>query len=256
MITRCTCALNGQGLQDIDPAICVTDIRESVPAMTFAAAANARRDGSRLLRAQRQSLSVRITFEIHEYDAARRKAIAVRACDWAREGFLTVSDRPGQRLYAVCDQLPAIPSALQWTDQLTVGFTAYALPYWQDAVPIRAAFRGTAGETCLIPGGTAPCFLEAKIEAAEGTVNAMTVAVNGRAYRFADLNLQKGQAFEIGYEDGSQRQFMRIGDRSALRCRTADSADDLPLLPRTRNNIAVTADGPVNAQFYGRGLYQ
>ena len=254
MMTRCMCALNGKGLQDIDPAICVTDIIESVPAMTFAAAANARRDGSRLLRAQRQSLSVRVTFEIHEYDAARRKAIAVRACDWAREGFLTVSDRPGQRLYAVCDLLPVIPSALQWTDPLTVGFTAYALPYWQDAVPASAAFQGTEGMTNMVPGGTAPCFLEAKIQA-EGTVNTVAVAVNGRAYRWENLNLQKGQTLDVGYEDGSRRQFMRVGDQSVLCHRTPDSADDLLLTPRSRNEIAVKTDGPVNARFYGRGLY-
>ncbi len=255
MITRCMCALNGQGLQDIDPTIIVTDIQESVPLSAFSTAANVRRDGTRLLRTRRQSLSVRITFEIHEYDPARRKAVAVRVCDWAREGFLTVGDRPGQRLYAVCDSLPVIPSALRWTDRLTVEFTAFALPYWQDVSPARAAFQGTAGKTVLIPGGTAPCFLEAEIEA-EGPVNGLTVAVNGSMFRFTGLALQRGEKLEIGYEDKTQRQFMRIGGRSVLMCRAADSADDLTLLPRTRNEIAVTADGPVNARFFGRGLYR
>ena len=228
MITRCMCALNGQGLQDIDPTIIVTDIQESVPLSAFSTAANVRRDGTRLLR-------------------TRRKAVAVRVCDWAREGFLTVGDRPGQRLYAVCDSLPVIPSALRWTDRLTVEFTAFALPYWQDVSPARAAFQGTAGKTVLIPGGTAPCFLEAEIEA-EGPVNGLTVAVNGSMFRFTGLALQRG--------DKTQRQFMRIGGRSVLMCRAADSADDLTLLPRTRNEIAVTADGPVNARFFGRGLYR
>lgn len=255
MITRCMCALNGQGLQDIDPTIIVTDIQESAPLPAFSTAANARRDGTRILRTRRQSLSVRITFEIHEYDPARRKPVAVRACDWAREGFLTIGDRPGQRLYAVCDSLPVIPSALRWTDRLTVGFTAFALPYWQDVSPTQAAFHGTAGKAVLIPGGTAPCLLEAEIEA-EGPVNALTVAVNGGMFRFTGLGMQTGEKLEIGYEDKTQRQFMKIGSRSALVCRTADSADDLTLLPRTRNEIAVTADGPVNARFFGRGLYR
>lgn len=255
MITRCMCALNGQGLQDIDPTIIVTDIQESAPMPAFSTAAHVRRDGTRILRMQRQSLSVRITFEIHEYDPARRKTVAVRACDWAREGFLTIGDRPGQRLYAVCDSLPVIPSALRWTDRLTVGFTAFVLPYWQDASPAQAAFHGTAGTAVLTPGGTAPCLLEAEIEA-EGPVNAMTVAVNGGTFHFTGLKMQTGEKLEIGYENQTQRQFMRIGGRSALACRTADSADDLMLLPGARNEIAVTADGPMNAMFFGRGLYR
>lgn len=256
MVTRYGCEIDGLGLQDIDPTVYITDISESAPVMRATAIDNATHDGLYLTRLQRQSLAIAITFEVHEYDTARRKAVAEAACGWAKDGWLTINDRPGQRLFVVCDRFPVVPSSLKWTDKITLGFTAYALPFWQEAYSASASVSGAGGKCRLSPAGNMDCYLEAKIRASSGTVNSLTVAANGQRYAFTGLGLQSGQTLEIGYDDAHHRQYMRIGGASVLSKRTAESADDIMLHPRTANEISVTADGAVTAQFYARGLYR
>ena len=255
MITRYACALNGQGLEDIDPAIIITDIRESAPATRAVTGETAGRDGLRLARLKRESLSVSVDFEVREYDPARRKAIAEAVRAWAREGWLTVGDRPEQRLWVVCDRLPTVTSSLRWTDRLTVGFTAWALPYWQAAHPATAVWAGVSGSAALTPAGTAPCRLELEVTATAGPVDALTLSANGRTMRFEGLGLQRGQTFALGYDEAGRRQRITAAGASALGRRTADSADDLPLLPGPANMIALAADNPVSATLKGRGLW-
>ena len=255
MNTRYACAIDGQGLQDIDPAVIITDIQEAAPKLRLTTAQSGLYDGLRLTGARRESLAVTVTFEVHEQDTARRKAVAQRACEWAREGWLTISDRPGQRLRVVCDRPPVIPSALQWTDSLVIGFTAYALPYWQEAHPVSAFFSGQRGEATLAPAGTRESYLEAEITAESGPVNALTLAVGGRSFAFAGLGLARGQTLSIGYDD-EHRLFMRVGGASVMSRRTAASADDLLLAPRTQNAIRIEADNPIRATLKGRGLWR
>lgn len=254
MITRYHCALNGQGLQDVDPAICVTDIQESAPPLRATTAAGLG-DGQRLLRLSRGSLSVTVTFEVHAYDPARRKAIAQKACAWAREGWLTVSDRPGQRLRVICDRLPTVGSALRWTDPLTIGFTAYELPYWQELHPAQTIWTGRSGSATLSPAGSVPCCLEAEVTAL-GAVSRLTLAVNGRSMALTNLGLSAGQTLRLGYDEAHHRQFLRIGDASALDKRTAASADDLLLEPRQPNAVSLAADGEVKAILRGYGIWR
>lgn len=253
MTTRYGCALDGQGLQDIDPAICLRDIREEAPPLR-AAALEGLGDGMRLTRRWRPRLTVSVTFEVHEYDPARRKAIAMKACAWARDGWLTLSDRPGQRLRVICERLPAVDSALRWTDPLTIGFAAYALPFWQEAHPASATFAGRSGSAAVTPAGTRPCFLEAEITATE-PVSALTLTAGGGRYELTGLGMRAGETLSIGYEADSHRQFMRVGQRSVLSCRSAASADDLMLTPRKPNSVGIEADGAVRATVRGYGLW-
>lgn len=256
MITRYGCAIDGIGLADIDPTIYVTDIQETTPKMRAVTLNNATHEGLYLTRLQRQSLAITITFEIHEYDPERRKAVAERVSAWAHDGWLSIRDRPGQRLFVVCDRLPVVPSALKWTGKITLGFTAYALPFWQETFAASASVSGASGKFRLSPAGNMDCYLEAKIRADGGTVNSLTIAANGQTYAFTGLGLQSGQTLEIGYSDEHHRQYMRIGGASVLSRRTAESADDILLHPHTGNEISVNADSAVMAKFYTRGLYR
>lgn len=255
-VTRYACAIDGHGLQDIDPTIYITDIQETAPKVKATTVNSALYDGLYLTRMQRQSLAVTVSFEVHEYDVARRKSVAEMACEWARNGWLTINDRPGQRLWVVCDRLPVVTSALKWTDTLTIGFTAYALPFWQEAYPATAIFSGTSGSISIAPAGTRDCYLEAEITATGGTVNTLTLAVNGRTFAFSGLGLTKGQTLSIAYDDEHHLQSMRIGNASALSKRTAASADDLLLEPRKPNAVTITANTAVKATIKARGLWR
>ena len=254
--TRYMCAIDGQGLQDIDPTIFITDIQETAPKIRAQTASNALYDGLRLTRMQRQSIAVSVTFAVREYDTARRKAVAQKACEWARDGWLTISDRPGQRLWVICDKLPVITSSLKWTDTLTIGFTAYALPYWQEAHPATAVYTGANGSAVVTPSGNRDCYLEAEIIASGGTVDTLTIAANGRRYMFEGLGLANGQTLSIGYSDADHLQYMRIGDASVLSKRTASSDDDLLLHPRRQNTVTISANAAVRATIKARGVWR
>lgn len=249
------CAINGNWLSAVSKSIFIDDISEDSPALQIKALSMATYDGQHVTQKNRQKLAVTITFEIHEHSAAVRKMINADVCKWAQNGWLSLYDRPYQKLYVVCDKLPSISSSLKWTQKMTVGFAAYAMPFWQNTLPVKATFTGTTGKVLIKPDGLIDCYLEAKISATASAVNSLTITANGKSYSFSGLKLQKGQFLEIGYESTHHIQTMTIGGASVLSKRSAASADDLFLTPRKTNEISVTADQPVSATFLAYGLY-
>ena len=152
MTTSFDCALDSILLSSLDAAICVLDIREEAPRLRTSALA-LQQEGRRLLRQQRESLTLHITFAIHEPDPVRRRTVLQSVQAWAaRGGFLTTTDRPGQRLSVVCTAFPAM-SAEDWTEALTLTFTSTLVPYWEDAEEAFAS--GSAVLTLNIPGTAA-----------------------------------------------------------------------------------------------------
>lgn len=261
MMTRYACWLNGQGLSDLDESVCILDIAEAAPALRLQTAALAGREGQAVTARRRRQLTVTVTFEIRERDPHRRKAIADQARAWARDGWLTVSDRPGQRLYVLCEALPSVSSALRWTAPLTAVFTAYALPFWQAEHPARAevsAQANTAASAALAPVGTAPwCLMDCQVQnqggkaltsltLASGTGDVLTLSAPSLLAPGATLSLT---------HDASGRLSIAGPGGSLLHTRTAASADDLTLVPGQTAHPSVTADQPVKATFLTRGLF-
>ena len=255
MITRYSVWLNGQGLQDIDPCVYITDVQEDAPEESLTTVSGMR-NGTRLIHRIRESLSVTVTFMIREYDTARRKAVADRIRAWAQDGWLSVSDRPGQQLYVTCDRLPAVSSSLKWTDRLQLTFTAYERPFWLETQPVTAAFSGNAGTVGIRPLGNMPCLLEGSISNASASVlNALTLRTGGAFFTFAPLNLAPGASLEISYDEKGLLH-ARIGDTPVLHLRTAASADDLWLQPRESNTVSIEADRAVSAVIRARGVWR
>ncbi len=261
MMTRYACWLNGQGLHDLDASICILDIAETVPAIRTQTAALAGREGLLVTARRRQSLTVTVTFEIRERDPYRRKAIADQARAWARDGWLAISDRPDQRLYVLCESLPAIGSALRWTGPLTAVFTAYALPFWEADQPVRAevvAPANTAASAALSPVGTAPwCLMDCQVEnQGDAALTTLTIAsgAGDTLTLVAPSLLAPGGALTLTHDTAGR---LRIAGPtgSLLHTRTAASADDLTLVPGQTAHPAVTADQPVKATFLTRGLF-
>lgn len=253
---RYECWLDGQGLTAIDESIILLDVSESEPKFACATESCAAREGLRLLRRTRQSLSVRITLEVHEYDTARRSRIIDQVCAWAAGRVLTVSYRENQRLRVTCTSLPSVSSALRWTDRLTVVLTAFALPYWEALRPTAVSLsEGRCGTAHLRPMGTAEsCFLSGEATCMEGQLDSLFISTNGRFFQLNDLGLAQGESLSFGYDE-QMLLTIRKGETSLLSCRTPDSADDLILRQRQDNAITLEASSPVSVRFSGRGLY-
>lgn len=261
MNTRYAVWLNGRGLQDIDDSIIITDVQEQSPRLSASAFANARYPGQRLTRLTRQTLTVTVRFLIREYDVARRKRIADAVTAWAEGGGrLTTSDRMSQMLEVVCTDAPYAPSALKWTGEVSVGFTAYGTPYWQDEHPVArtvSLLASTPTAIELAPTGTAPyCFLTFDAEnRGSGPVTTLTISTEASAFTLTDPALiPAGETLSLRYDAGGLLS-IRAGDKTMLGARTGDSSDDLLLTPGRMNVVTFTADQPVQIRAKVRGLY-
>lgn len=257
MTSRYRCALDGIELGEIDESLIITDIAYDAPARSISTAENGRYDGARVTRVRTVSQSVTISFEIHERDTRRRMEVCSAAQAWAmRGGYLTTGDRPGQRLFVLCDTPPMIASALRWTDRIRMRLVSYALPFWEDELPTRCALNGTSGEkTVFAPGFAADPFVEAQVKnTGGGVVNALTLRAGDTKLVFGALGLQSGGTLSVAYEAGHVLS-IRVGGETAYHRRLLQSDDDLRMKVGKRNGLSFEAGGTVNVTYTFRGLY-
>ena len=256
MRTRYDVYMDSLPLDAIDPSIYVTDVQETPVSYDATTLQRAKGDGLRVLRRLRDSLQVRVAFMVRETDVGRRREIVQRVSAWAMGGkYLSLGDRPGQRLRVLCETLPGITSALKWTQELTMVFTAYAMPYWEAEQPMRAVFSGNGGTAVIRNTGTAPCFLEAEISNTSGeTLTGVALEADGKAMGFSGLDLGAGKTLKLFYDDNWILR-SEVDGASVLHFRTADSADDLILPPGKAVTVAIAADKAVSVTLKARGLW-
>lgn len=256
MRTRYDVYMDGLPLDAIDPAIYVTDVQETPVSYDATTMQRAKGDGLRVLRRLRDSLQVRVAFMVRETDVGRRRDIVQRVSAWAMDGkYLALGDRPGQRLRVLFETLPSITSALKWTQELSMTFTAYAMPYWEADTPTRASFAGKSGTAAIRQAGTAPCFLEADIQrTTSSTLTSLSLTADGQTMAFEGLSVGAGKTMKIYYDD---KWILRaeVDGASVLRYRTADSADDLMIRPGRSTNVTIAADHSVSVTLKARGLW-
>lgn len=260
MITRYSVWINNKGLQDIDESIYITDIREKEPKQQVQTAARAWGDGLRLLRMKRESLSVVVRFAIREQNPARRRDICARIRTWAQEGYLTTSDRPGQRLYVVCEKLPTVDSALRWTREIELTFTAYDMPYWESTTPTKATVTANIltdagrydGYTSVRVAGDVKCPLDAVITATGATDYLRLYTADDQFIILQGLGMKQGDVLTISH-DRRGILSMKLGNTSVMSKRTAKSYDDLMIPPNKTFALALRADCVCTATYTARG---
>ena len=249
MTTRFSCALNGVTPESIDPALRVTDLTELPPRRRVASIPTVRH-GLMLLRRVRESLTVRVSFIIPEYDPARRRALLSKLHAWADPGgLLTTSDRPGQQLTVVCDTLPML-SAMSWSDEIHIDFTAYANPFWEYAEATQALTSDTSVLT--LPGDAEEIPVSCRVtNTGTDALTTLTLRCGDTQMTFTGLTLEPGDTFTL---DASGRPLTAyINNESMLLHRTAESSDLLLADGGTETPVSVTADQTVHAAFSARG---
>lgn len=250
--------LNGKSLMDISQAIQIVDVTESEPKETVKSASFGLADGTRLLGVKRESMAVRVDFMIRDQDMMRRTHSYDRILQWARGcGYLSISDRPEQRLFVERAELPTMGSVKKWTSVLSATFTAYAKPFWESAFSTAASVTtaSTVGSALLFaPGNAENCLMEAEITAAGGTVNRLTITTDDSKMSFTGLNLIKGETLRITYTDKGFLE-MKIGEKSVMDKRTGESSDELTLTPGKNETVRFEADKACTAVFRTRGRW-
>jgi len=253
MINRYEAVLNGVPLSGISADILIVDIKYTPPAFQDEIYTVAGRRGGRIYRRNVDQLKVSISFMIRAYDVMERQQICNAVQQWAgKGGVLQINDRENQRLRCVCSELPVISSALKWTGVLSVGFTAYSLPFWEELVPSVISLSGTSGNGNLwVPG----CIDGAMVEVdatANASVTSLSMTVNGRTLTLSGLSVSAGQTIKIAYDD-DMIQSIKVGNTSLLTKRTG--VDDLEADCGQNNSFSFTSDGAVSVDFKVRGLW-
>lgn len=254
MFLRFDASLNGKSMNAIAPEIILRDILEEpidVETQTFRKAG---REGMRIAKRVRNSLRVRLVYNIRAYDIMTRTKIARMIAEWAYDGgWLTINTRPGQRLRVKVDNPPTVNSSLKWTQDLSVTFVAYERPYWEEQYPVR--LTTTSQGVLKIPGTVPEAYVECTVT--NKGIDDLTTAkiVCGETFMdFTGLSVPPGGELVISYTDDDQLMITAAGE-SALRARSAASSDDLILPTRQTNFVTVSADQAVSAVFAARGRY-
>lgn len=253
------CRMNGQDLADAAPGLHLLDIAENAPERQLTAADPAVGQGQRLLRLRRTQLTVTLTVALAERRFDRRADLLDRLRAWAADGWLEISPRPAQRLNCVLTEAPGLESAWQWAQPVTLTYAALNPPCWQ---ALREAVTRTGpGLLCTArhcPGGTAgPVPLNFRLRnEGPGILTRADVSCRETGTRFSlrGLSLHAGETLAADHTPEGLLT-LTAGTGSALHTRTADSADELLLLPGRSNTLTVEADAPVSAEFRSRGWF-
>lgn len=249
MVTRYEAYIDGVPLSSLAPEIIVKDIMEREAKTVNDTYMMANSNGSRYFRRARESLTVSIKVEIHAYDVFRRQDIMELIHVWAKGEHLSLNTRPGKRLAVSMEDVAVVPSALKWTQDITISFVAREVPYWEAETPTRLVLTGTSGNGIFKPAGTVEdCPVEFAVKnKGSGLMGLFSASMGGLTMEFEGLGVAPGESFSVTYVDGIQ---MLPVDK-----RTASSADDLLAVCGVPNDVSFTADQTAEVTFTARGRF-
>lgn len=253
MISRYTVWLNDVSLSEVDPEIYVSDISYNAVSRQYNTSRLAARSGSFSGDDYIGENKTTITFSIRKYNTKQRQEVLQSVIAWAvYGGWLKTSDRQLQRIYVRCTKLPSINSVMRWTDNITMEFTAFDFPYWQDMSPTTVYLDSGDNETVYMPYAF-DVYVEAKITAAS-SLTEFEIVVGDTTFSFENLSISSGDVITVAYSDDHHILDVSVGSLSLLNKRTADSSDDL-IATIGQNEVSFSCDGTANCELYFRGVY-
>lgn len=259
MISRYNVWLNDVPLSNIDPSIYVGDIGYQAASPERSAARLAANDGQYsgshdIFPANR----IAISFMVREYSTQRRQEIVQAIIAWAiNGGWLKTSDRIGQRIYVKPSRLPAVNSAVRWTDSIVIEFMAYDYPFWSSEIPTTASVASGSGVNIFVEG-VHDVPAEAVITA-EAALTWVSVYAGDSVLSLTGLTVAQNDTITISYTD--EHHILEINQKSGntvtslLDKRAPTSSDDLVLKPGINYITLYSGDGSSTGVFTAKGVY-
>ena len=172
---------------------------------------------------------------------------------------LTLHEDGKRVLRVVCTQYPTM-STLNWLETLSLVFTAFSCPYWEDAAETSFLMPNTSdapSKLLAVPGDAPETPLNLLIRNIGDTaITTLTISAAGKI-SFQGLTLAPGAAIRIHHDAGVFAAEMVSDDStvSILPYRTPESADDLLLRPGVLNEIRVEASAAAFVSGRCKGRY-
>ena len=261
MILSKRVSLNGAQLDELDERIVITGIDEAAGKDSISAVGMAEGDGQRITNMKRESLDVTVHFRllIRKEDLSARSALLETVNGWASNGgWLRLNYKPGRRILVALSQAPGGGDQWNWTNEFSIVFRAYSVPYWEDeneTIAVSSVLSGGA-VYLTVPGNTKTVL---SLEAANKSgmdINNLRIVTGGQQIQYAGLALRGNQTLTIDYVQ-TQKLFVlrnRIGSTSVMAARMSISDDEFIVSPG-RINVQWAADRAIQLTVRCRGRY-
>ena len=259
MILKRRVSLGGVQLDSLDERILITGIDEGAGKESITAVNNAAGTGQRVTAMRRDTLDVTVKFalNIKNDDMAARSELLEAVNTWAAPGgFLRLGHRPGRRLQVLLAQAPGAGDMFAWTNEYSLTFRAYSVPYWEDntAVTVTSGTKSSDSMALIVPGN-AQTVADVTVTNKSGkTINSVTLSVGGKQMVFSNLAMGGSATLTIDHPRSAKLIYMRarVGSTSVLAKRTG--ADDFRISPGA-NTITFSAERAVQVTVNVRGRY-
>ena len=254
-------SLNSVQLDEIDNRILITGVDEAAGKETISAVSVNGRPGQRITNMHRDTLDVTVKFAmmIRNDDMAGRSELLEKVNAWAnRVGYLRLNYRPGRRLQVLLAQAPGEGDLFNWSNEFTIVFRAYRVPYWEDE-DLTTAVSGTAKSGSFpidVPGNT-ETVAGFKVENMSGQpIATVNLKIGESEMTFTqDSMIPANSYLLIDHPGDSYGLFYiraRVGSSSKLRYRTG--ANDFYVSPGA-NTVTFSASRAVRVTADVRGRY-
>ena len=177
---------------------------------------------------------------------------------WAAAGgWLTVNYRPGRRLSVILAQAPGAGDMFNWTNEFTVVFRAFAVPYWEDtnATSVTSAVASSGSMNIIVPG-SAETIANATIQNMSGMmITNVSLSIGGKAMSFSGSNLLPGgYSITIDHPQSEKMIYFRARNNAGSIMANRNGADDFNVQPGARG-ISFSANRAVRVTVSLKGRY-
>lgn len=256
MILSRRVSLDGIQMDEIDEAVVIRRVDTGVSHESVNAVNRMGGFGQRMTSQHWETLEVSVAYaiDVNKRELERRREIFDAVAAWAnRKGWLQTTAQPGKRMRVDKTVMPTAGDLWDWTDEFTILFRAYGVPFWQAETPSVLEIPGVQiGSAAFEVGGSIPTVADVTAKNISGqTIDRISITVGGNVFTFDKLGLAGNETLSINHGTDGLLQ-IRAGTRNAFSLRTPESADDLvcgPGLTRVSVNsqravqIRVTATG-------------
>lgn len=250
-------ALGDVQLDEIHSSIVIRGIDTGVPKESIAAVNRMGGAGQRMTGQHWETMDVAVRFaiDVPKRQMELRREIWESVMAWAlRGGWLTVGHLPNRRLYADKAILPGSGDLWEWTEEFTITFRAYNVPFWQDANPSAVAVRGvsTWSGTLGVPGHFQTVADVTFRNTSGSTMTGFSVTAGESTLTLSGISLANNADLVIHHgTDGLLR--ITAGGVSVYDKLTESSSDDLYIDPGTAAvSMAAGKAGNLTVQCFGR----
>ena len=263
MVLKRRVALEGVQLDELDERIIISGIDEAAGKENITAVGNSVGNGQRITGRRRDTLDVTVKFQmaIKNGDMAARSELLDKINGWASGGgWLTVGHRPGKRLLVVLAQAPGGGDMFNWSNEFSIVFRAYSVPYWSDSsdTTVTSSTIASGVVNIDVPGNTETVAGITVANKSGAKIDKVTVNVGGNKMSFTGLAMTGSESLVIDHIQKADIYYLRArlvageNSRSVLANRTG--ANDFYVQP---GNVRVTftADRAVQTTVSARGRY-